>query len=85
MELGSVEAVEAAVEAGHGVSIVSRVAAQRGLELGRIKTVQIEGMKIEREIFLARNRMRTCTCAQLRFREFIASPEGQQVIANVIG
>ena len=85
MELGSVVAVEAAVEAGHGVSIVSRVAAQRGLELGRIKTVQIEGMKIEREIFLARNRMRTCTCAQLRFREFIASPEGQQVIANVIG
>lgn len=85
MELGSVEAVEAAVEAGHGVSIVSRVAAQRGLELGRIKTVQIEGMNIEREIFLARNRMRTCTCAQLRFREFIASPEGQRVIADVIG
>lgn len=84
MELGSVEAVEAAVEAGHGVSIVSRVAVQRGLELGRIKVVDVEGMTVRREIYLARNRMRACTCAQLKFREFIASPDGQRVIARVV-
>ena len=85
MELGSVEAVEAAVEAGLGVSIVSRVAVQRGLELGRIKTVQVEGMRVQRGIFLARNRLRACTCAQLKFREFVESPEGQQVIASILG
>ena len=85
MELGSVEAVEAAVEAGHGVSFVSRVAAQRGLELGRIKTVDVTGLDVQRQIFLARNKLRTCTCAQLKFREFIESPEGQQLIAGLIG
>jgi LysR family transcriptional regulator, low CO2-responsive transcriptional regulator len=85
MELGSVEAVESAVEAGLGVSIVSRVAVRRGLELGRIKAVNIEGMSIERAIHLARNRLRACTCAQLKFREFVESSEGKEVIAHAIG
>lgn len=85
MELGSVEAVEAAVEAGHGVSMVSRVAASRGLELGRIKVVQLAGLNIQRQILLARNKLRSCTCAQLKFREFIESPEGQQLIAGIVG
>jgi DNA-binding transcriptional LysR family regulator len=84
MELGSVEAVEAAVEAGHGVSFISRVVARRGLELGRIKIVDVEGMSVQREIYLARNRMRVCTCAQLKFREFIESSEGQQLIASTL-
>jgi DNA-binding transcriptional LysR family regulator len=84
MELGSVEAVEAAVEAGHGVSIVSRVAVQRGLELGRVRIVEVEGLAVQREIYLARNRLRSCTCAQLKFREYIESPAGQQMIAGVI-
>jgi DNA-binding transcriptional LysR family regulator len=85
MELGSTEAVESAVEAGLGVSIVSRVAVRRGLELGRIKALEIEGMPIRREIYLARNRLRACTCAQLKFREFVESPEGKQVMARAIG
>ncbi len=84
MELGSVEGVQAAVEAGHGVSIVSRIAVRHGLELGRIKTVNVEGMRVERQILLARNRLRTCTCAQLRLREFIESPEGQQLLAGLL-
>jgi len=84
MELGSVEAVQAAVEAGHGVSFVSRVAAQRSLELGRIKTVSVRGVTVRRQILFARNKLRTCTCAQLRFREFITSPEGQQSLAQAL-
>ena len=80
MELGSVEAVEAAVEAGHGVSFVSRIAVQHGLQLGRIKTVSVKGLNVRRQILLARSKLRTCTCAQLRFREFIASDEGQHLL-----
>ncbi|MBI4791141.1 MAG: LysR family transcriptional regulator [Chloroflexi bacterium] len=84
MELGSAEGVEAAVEAGHGVSFVSRVAVRRGLELGRIKQVPVEGVQVRRQIYLARSRSQSCTCAQLRFREFIASPQGQQVMESVL-
>jgi DNA-binding transcriptional LysR family regulator len=85
MELGSVEAVEDAVEAGLGVSFVSRVAARRGLEMGRIKTVEVEGLSIRRDIFLARSRQRTQTCSQLRFYDFVESPEGRQVLAECLG
>jgi DNA-binding transcriptional LysR family regulator len=84
MELGSPEAVEAAVEAGHGVSFVSRVAVKRGLELGRIKAVPVQGISVQRLVYLARNRQRTCTCAQLRFREYVESPEGRQLIAGLL-
>ncbi len=84
MELGSAEGVEAAVEAGHGISFVSRVAAQRGLELGRVKAIPVEGVAVQRVIYLARNRNRACTCAQLRFREFVESDEGQKSIAALI-
>ncbi|MBI5034572.1 MAG: LysR family transcriptional regulator [Chloroflexi bacterium] len=84
MELGSVEAVEAAVEAGHGMSFVSRIAVKRGLELGRIKAVQVEGLDVRRHIMLARNKTRACTCTQLRFREYVESGEGRQVISNLI-
>lgn len=83
MELGSVEAIEAAVEAGYGVSFVSRVAVRRGLELGKIKVVRVKGLHLQRQIYLARNKLRTCTCAQLKFREFIESPEGQKLIAQL--
>lgn len=84
MELGSVEAVEQAVEAGHGAAFVSRIAVRRGLEIGRIKTVPVAGMIMRRQILLARNKTRTSTCAQSRFQEFVLSDQGQQVIAGII-
>ncbi len=83
MELGSVEAIEAAVEAGHGVSFVSRVAVQHGLALKKIKVVRVKGLHLQRQIYLARNKLRPCTCAQLKFREFVESSEGQQLIAQL--
>jgi DNA-binding transcriptional LysR family regulator len=84
MELGSVEAVEEAVEAGHGVSFVSRVAVKRALEIGRIKIVQVNGLNVRRQILLARNKTRTCTCTQLKFREFLESPEGKDLVAGIV-
>lgn len=85
MELGSVEAIVAAVEAGYGVSFVSRVAAQSQLNLGKVKVIQVHGLRVQRQIYLARNKLRACTCAQLRFREFIESAEGQHLIAKLVG
>ncbi|MBI4785803.1 MAG: LysR family transcriptional regulator [Chloroflexi bacterium] len=85
MELGSPEAVAVAVESGYGVSFVSRVAVERSLELGRLKTVSVAGMSLCRQVLLARNRSSTCNRVQLRFREFVESAQGQQVIQGVVG
>ncbi|HEX9076141.1 MAG TPA: selenium metabolism-associated LysR family transcriptional regulator [Anaerolineae bacterium] len=84
MELASPEAVETAVEAGHGVSFVSQLAVRHALELGRIIAVDVEGLTVQRQIYLARNRHRTCTCAQLRFREFVESDDGQALLAQLV-
>ena len=85
MNLGTSEAIEVAVESGYGVSFVSRVAVQRSVEMGKIKIVPVEGMSVRRQIFMVRNGTRACTRLQMRFREFIESGEGQEVLSSVLG
>jgi hypothetical protein len=58
---------------------------RRGLELGKIKLVPVEGMQVQRQIYLARNLQRTCTCAQLHFREFVESCQGERLLAELLG
>lgn len=71
MTLGNAEAIEMAVEEDLGISFISRLAAQRGLELGRIVEVAVEGMQLKRKIFLVRNRRFPPTRAQAEFWAFI--------------
>lgn len=71
MTLGNAEAIEMAVEESLGISFISRLAAQRGLELGRIVEVAVEGMQLKRKIFLVRNRRFPPTRAQAEFWAFI--------------
>jgi DNA-binding transcriptional LysR family regulator len=73
MVLGNAEAIEMAVEEGIGVAFVSRLAAARGLALGRITAVQVEGLVLRRTIYLARNHRRPATRAQAEFWEFVKS------------
>ena len=71
MELGNAEAIEMAVEEGLGVAFVSRLAAARGLALGRVVEVAVEGMDLARPIHLVRNRRQPITRAQLEFWDFV--------------
>jgi len=71
MVLGNAEAIEMAVEEELGVAFVSRLAASRGLELGRVVEVEVEGMQLSRNIYLVRNRKQPFTRAQTEFWKFI--------------
>jgi DNA-binding transcriptional LysR family regulator len=71
MVLGNAEAIEMAVEEGIGVAFISRLAATRGLELGRIVEVNVQGMLLQRRIYLARNRRFPSTRAQSEFWKFV--------------
>jgi DNA-binding transcriptional LysR family regulator len=73
MTLGNAEAIEMAVEEGLGIAFVSRLAASRGLELGRIVEVGVEGMPLQRKIYLARSRRYPPSRAQAEFWTFIES------------
>jgi DNA-binding transcriptional LysR family regulator len=77
MVLGNAEAIEMAVEESLGIAFISRLAAARGLALGRIVEVQVEGMSLKRDISLARNRRFPATRAQAEFWEFVAASESE--------
>lgn len=73
MELGNTEAIEMAVERGMGIAFVSEMVAARGLALGRIKKVEVEGLDLRRKIYMARHVSFPFTRAQSLFWEFAKS------------
>lgn len=73
MELGSAEAIEMAVERGTGIAFVSEMIAARGLALGRVKQVEIEGLTLRRTVWLARRVGFPFTRAQSLFWQFAQS------------
>lgn len=52
--LGSTEAVKAAVEAGAGIGIVSRMSLRRELPAGALSTIKIEGRDLVRDFYVVR-------------------------------
>lgn len=71
MEIGSTRAVITAVEAGLGLSWVSRLAVQDVLKLGSVKEIQVEGLKIERDLYLTYNKKKTLSPLAQEFTEHI--------------
>jgi len=77
MELGSPEAIEMAVERGVGIAFVSEMIAARGLALGRIKKVTLQGMDLRRTVHMARHVNYPFTRAQNLFWDFAKSQQAQ--------
>ncbi|HKJ37292.1 MAG TPA: LysR family transcriptional regulator [Anaerolineales bacterium] len=70
MELGNPEAIEMAVERGVGMAFVSEMVAARGLALGRVQKVDVEGLDLRRTIYMARHIGMPLTRAQSLFWDF---------------
>ena len=81
MVLGNAEAIEMAVEEGLGVAFVSKLAAARGLALGRVIEIEVDGMSLRRGIYLARNRRFPTTRAQGEFWDFVKQADLEFKIA----
>jgi DNA-binding transcriptional LysR family regulator len=71
MVLGNAEAIVMAVGEEIGVAFVSRLAAERDLQMGRVVEVQVEGVSLQRDLFLARNLKLPATRAQTEFWNFV--------------
>ncbi|MBU4533600.1 MAG: selenium metabolism-associated LysR family transcriptional regulator [Candidatus Desulforudaceae bacterium] len=74
-EFGSTEAVLAAVEAGLGLSFVSRWSVRRAEELNKIKTIPVKGLSISRSLYLIYARDRVITRPAQAFLDFILQTE----------
>ena len=84
MELGNAEAIEMAVEEGIGVAFVSRLAAARGLDLGKVVEVRVAGMVLRRSIFIVRNSKIPPTRAQIEFWDFVQTAEAKMKLNEKI-
>lgn len=71
MELGSTEAVKAALLAGFGISILSRIAIQHELSEGRLVEVPIRGLTLERDFYQVYHRHRPLHPIVQAFRAFL--------------
>jgi DNA-binding transcriptional LysR family regulator len=66
MVVGNAEAIEIAVEHGLGIAFISRLAARHGLVSGRLVEVPVEGLHLERPLYVVRNSRCAKTLAQER-------------------
>lgn len=82
MQLGSPEGIIAAVEAGWGISWLSRIAAGRAVASERIAIVAVDGLRLRRTVFLVSQRGRIETNAHRKFHEYVFSPNGRAIIAR---
>jgi len=70
LELGLQESVRRAVEAGYGVTFISRTAVEADLAAGRLAEARVQGLDATREISLASASGRTRTRVAEAFVEF---------------
>jgi len=70
LELGLQESVKSAVEAGHGVTFISRTAVEPELAAGTLAAARVEGLEPSREISLVRAAGRVSTRVADAFVEF---------------
>jgi DNA-binding transcriptional LysR family regulator len=70
LELGLQESVRSAVQAGYGVTFISKSAVESELAAGTLVAARVEGLEATREIALARTSGRTSTRVADAFVEF---------------
>jgi DNA-binding transcriptional LysR family regulator len=70
LELGLQESVRSAVQAGYGVTFISRSAVEADLSAGRLTAARVEGLEPVREISVVRATGRATTRAAQAFLDF---------------
>lgn len=72
LELGSTEAVITAVEQGLGIAVLSRWAIQKSEELGRIKSIDVEGIDLRRNLYLVYSKQKIYSRAMQAFLDLLS-------------
>jgi DNA-binding transcriptional LysR family regulator len=74
LEIGNAEAIVKTIEAGFGVSFVSRVAAAWALDRGTVVEVPVAGFDLRRKLYMMRNKLRAPHRAIEAFWGFVHDP-----------
>ncbi|MEN6466084.1 MAG: selenium metabolism-associated LysR family transcriptional regulator [Syntrophaceae bacterium] len=71
MEFGNTEAIKKAVEAGLGISIVSKSAVSREVQLGVLKSIPLSGIDLKRDFYLIYRKDKYISTLIKTFLEFV--------------
>lgn len=73
LEIGSTQAIKSAVEAGLGISILSRLTVAREIKQGLLCHVKVKGFELKRKLWLVRKPKRFDKLSVSNFIDFIRS------------
>jgi DNA-binding transcriptional LysR family regulator len=80
MELGNAEAIIKTIEAGFGVSFVSRTAAEWALERGSVVRVPVAGFDLRLTVYMVRHNMHGANRAVECFWGFVHDPANADLL-----
>ena len=80
MELGNAEAIVRTVADGYGVAFVSELAATYPLERGNIVAIPVEGLTLQRTIYMVRKRIGDAYRPRDAFWSFVHAPENADLL-----
>ena len=80
MELGNAEAIVRTVAEGYGVAFVSELAATYPLERGNVIAIPVEGLNLQRTIYMARRRLGDPYRPRDTFWSFIHAEENADLL-----
>ena len=80
MELGNAEAIVRTVAAGYGIGFVSTLAASYPMERGSVIDVPVEGLTLERTIYMVRKGLSEPNRSRDTFWSFVHAPENADLI-----
>jgi DNA-binding transcriptional LysR family regulator len=80
LELGNAEAIVMTVQAGFGVSFVSSLAASWALKQGRVVAVLVNGLDLQRKIYMVRRRLDEPHRPQEAFWSFVHHPSNADLL-----
>jgi DNA-binding transcriptional LysR family regulator len=83
LELGNAEAIVHTVAAGYGVSFVSNLAAAYAVEQGSVVEITIEGLTLQRKIYMVRKRIAAPHRPRDVFWGFIHEPSNTDIFKQL--
>src|SRR5262249_30207802 len=78
LELGSNEAIKAAVRRGAGVSVLSDQTVKDEIKAGQLHALRIKGLLLEREMFVVWDRRRALPITARLFIDVAACPQAER-------
>jgi len=80
LELGNAEAIVRTVAAGYGIGFVSTLAATYPLERGSVIDIPVDGLNLERTIYMVRNGLGEAHRPRDAFWSFVHAPENADLL-----